>query len=222
MNNIQQEKYTAPVSTQPKFLQVLARIASYVFHPVFMPVVMAAALYWLAPVTFAGITPHRYNMWLVMIALNTLFFPLLCTALLKGLGFIESIQMYNPKDRIIPLIATMIFYFWAYQVIKTQAAPMILQVLLLGSFWGVITVFMISIFYKVSMHTSAAGSMVGIIVVHMLLSPINMKIPLFGALVIAGIIGTARMILNAHKQGEIWLGYIAGFAVQLAAWWYLK
>jgi len=49
-----------------------------------------------------------------------------------------------------------------------------------------------------------------------------MMIPMFAALILAGIIGTARMILGAHQRGDIWLGYIIGILVQLGAYVYMK
>jgi hypothetical protein len=186
-----------------------------------MPTVMAIVLYNLSPASFAGVNNAAFGKMLLPIILNTLFFPLIATLLMKATGFIESIHMNTPKDRIIPLLATMIFYFWAYNVFKSLNAPLLLRILLLGSFWGVIVVFMINIFVKVSMHTAAAGSMLGILLVLMFLSPVNMVLPFFIALIIAGIIGTARMILGAHTNAEIWLGYIVGILVQLGAYWYL-
>ena len=99
---------------------------------------------------------------------------------------------------------------------------MILKILMLGNFWGVIALFMINIFTKISMHTAAAGGMVGILIVLLILSPINMVAPFFASLVIAGLIGTARMILGAHERGDIWLGYIIGLLVQIGAFIYMK
>jgi len=206
---------------QPRALRILATLVSYIFHPVFMPTVMALVLYRLAPTSFAGINTADFGKMLLPIIINTLFFPIVSTLLIKASGFIESIHMVTTKDRIIPLLAYMIFYFWAYNVFKNLDAPYLLRVLLLGSFWGVIAVFMINIFVKISMHTSAAGSMLGILMVLMFTSSINMVLPFFLALIIAGVIGTARMILRAHYPAEIWLGYIVGILVQLGAYWYL-
>jgi len=95
-------------------------------------------------------------------------------------------------------------------------------VLLLGSFWGVIAIFMVNIFFKISMHTTAAGSAVGLMLVLLFLSPVNMILPFFAVLIVAGIIGTARLLLSAHQPAQIWLGYIVGFLVQIAAYFYLK
>lgn len=206
---------------QPKLLNVLAMVVSYLFHPVFMPSVMTVVLYNLAPTSFAGIDKANFGKMLLTIIINTLFFPLVATLLIKATGFIESIHMRTAKDRIIPLLASMIFYFWAYNVFKNIEAPHILRVLLLGSFWGVIAVFMVNIFVKISMHTAAAGSMLGILMVLMFSSPVNMVLPFFLALIIAGIIGTVRMIVGAHNNAEIWLGYIVGILVQVGAYWYL-
>lgn len=206
-------------------LRVVATVISYVFHPVFMPAAMAYILFVLSRDTaFAGIPDKSFFMWLAMIVLNTILFPLLTVALLKGLGFIKSIHMNDPKDRIIPLIGCMIFYFWANFVIgnPVSGAPLILHTLTLGSFWGIIAIFIMNIFYKVSMHTAAAGGMLGLLSVLMFTDPVNMVVPLFIGLIIAGLVGTARMILGAHKQFEIWLGYFIGIAVQVAAYLYLR
>ena len=64
--------------------------------------------------------------------------------------------------------------------------------------------------------------MIGILLVLMMTSPVNMTLPLFVAIAVAGIIGTARMILGAHQRGDIWLGYIIGILVQLGAYAYMK
>lgn len=224
MSDIQTKEVTQDVPKQPKLLRFFAHVVSYVFHPVFMPTIMTMVLFSLSPVGFAGFTTKQKTTMLIPIIINTLIFPLLGAVLTKAVGFIESIQMKTTRDRIIPLLISMIFYFWAYHVYKNAEmfhAPKILLVLLLGSFWGVIAVFMCNIFVKISMHTAAAGSMIGIMMVLMFNSPVNLVLPFFLALIIAGIIGTARMILNAHTRAEIWLGYIVGILVQVGAYWYL-
>ncbi len=214
------------VKEQFKFLRLLAHIISYVFHPTLMPVMMTLLLYRLMPQAFAGFNVLDFSKLplpiIAPIIVNTVLFPILAVLLMKGLGFVESIKLENPKERIIPLIATMTFYFWVYHAMNNINAPFLLKVLLLGSFWGVIAIFMINIFFKISMHTAAAGSAIGMVVALMLYSPVNMALPLFLTLSVAGLIGTARLILSAHNQSQVWLGYIVGFLVQLAAYWYLK
>ena len=222
MSEVQEVKELKPMTgSQSKVLRILAMVVSYLFHPVFMTTIMAIALYKLTPVSFAGADHTMVIKWIVMIGLYTAVYSLIFVALLKGLGFIKSIHMDDPKDRIIPLIGIMIFYWWVQHVFKNLGTPFLLQVLLKGSFWGIVVLFMVSIFFKVSMHTAAAGGMLGILLVLMFTSPVNMAVPFFIALIIAGIIGTARMVLGAHRIWEIWIGYLLGIAVQVAAYFYL-
>lgn len=214
-------RITEPAGTQSKPIRFLANVVSFVFHPVFMPTVLVLLLYVLAPSNFVGVDAKLFGKYLGIIVINTLAFPLITALLLKALGFLQSIYMHDPKDRIIPLLATMIFYFWAYNVFKNIESPFILRVMLLGNFWGVIMMFLVNIFYKVSMHTSAAGGFLGVMIVLLLTNPVNMMLPLFVSIIIAGLIGTARLLTGAHKPFEIWMGYILGIAVQVAAYIYL-
>jgi len=217
-----QAKFPVTELSAHKGLRLPAKIVSYFFHPMFMPIVMAVVICLLNKPEYAGMTGPQRSYFLLNIGLNTIFFPLLSTLLLKALGFIESIQLKTSKDRIIPLIATMMFYFWNYLVMKNQAAPLSLKVLMLGAYWGVIVVFMANIFIKVSMHTAAAGGAIGIVIVLMMIGDYNLLIPLLITMLVAGIIGTARMVLQAHKPGEVWLGYLIGVLVQLGAYLYLR
>jgi hypothetical protein len=206
----------------PAWLRIPATIISYLCHPVFLPTVMTYLLFLLAPTGMMAIPGAHMGIILIRIAYITAFFPLLTVLLLKGLGFVDSIMLHNPKERIIPMMATMIFYFWVYQVFKNLDAPLIMRSMLLGCFWGVITLFMVGIFFKVSLHTGAAGGMVGLMSILLFQSPVNMAIPFFVILFVAGLTGTARMILHAHTPGEIWLGYIVGLIAQWAAFLYLS
>jgi hypothetical protein len=208
-----------------KPLRVLANIVSVVCHPVFMPVIMTFVLYGINRVSFGNITMKTMYSWTGILALNTIFFPLVTIFLLKRLNFIESIKLNNSKDRIIPLIATMIFYFWAYMVFKNmkqpEVAPQVLRIFLLGNFWGIIAIFMVNIFKKVRMNEASAGGMIGILIVAMIVSRVNLFMPLMISLLIAGIIGSARLVLRAHTNGEIGLGYILGILAQLASYFYI-
>ncbi len=226
MSEIQEAATRLPENnTQPKALRILASIISYICHPVFFPLVMAYVIYTLAPAGFMGLPPKQLGLWFLSIGITAVFFPIFSILLMKPLGFISSFHMPTAKERTIPLMTSMIFYFWVSHVFNSMPgapAPLALKVLLLGNFWGIIALFMVNIFTKVSLHTGAAGGMIGVIIVLMLTSPVNLLMPLFVAIVIAGVIGSARLILGAHQRGDVWVGYIIGIVAQLFAYLYLK
>ncbi len=212
-------------NTQPGGKRVLAEIISYLFHPVFFPLLMALALYAIIPSAFAHATGKQIGLWFISITFTAVFFPLFSIGLMKPLGFVSSFRMETARERTIPLMATMIFYFWVSHVFNNIPGnpPLALKVLLLGNLWGIVVVFIINIFTKISMHTSMAGGMLGIMFVLMMTNPFNtVIIPLIVAGVIAFIIGWARTILGAHQRGDVWLGYIIGILVQLGAYAYMK
>lgn len=205
---------------ESKPLRSLATAISYVLHPVFLPILMTWVIYMITPMSFVQYE-GKLSLLFIQIGVATIFFPLLVVALLKGLGFISSIFMRTQKERIIPLLATMMCYWWISHVFKNLDAPLVLQILLRGAYWSIIVLFLCSIFFKISMHTMAAGGMLGMLIVLMIVTPVSMIVPLVAGILIAGISGTARMLLGAHTQFEIWAGYILGILVMLAAYWYL-
>lgn len=202
-------------------LRIPAQLISILLHPVFMPLYSCLLLYRIAPQLFDAVAPRQLYGWLGMVLINTVMFPLLLMGLLKGLGFIKSIFLKETKERVIPLIGVMVFYFWPYLVAKNVHAPEAARILMLGNFWGVIAVFMCTIFFKISMHTSGVGSVLGfLIVLSMLLGYIAVA-PLLAAIAGALLIVWARKALGAHSWKELLLGLGLGIAAQLGAWLYL-
>ncbi len=216
---------TGPIQQKPLVLRVPATIISYICHPVFMPLIMAFVLSKLEPVAYAPfLADPGQKVWLINIGLTAVFYPLFSVLLLKKLDFISSYTMPTAKERTIPLMATMIFYFWVSHVFNSVPGtiPLSLKVLLLGNFWGLILIFIVNIFTKISLHTSAAGSMIGVVLVALINGSPNMALPLLVTIAVGITIGYARTVLGAHQRGDIWLGYILGILSQLGAYVYLK
>ena len=186
-----------------------------------MPLVCCLLLYRIMPEAFAKTEPKILSGWLGMILINTILFPVILLLLLKGLGFISSIYLHNVKERVIPLIGVMVFYFWPYLVAKNVHAPFPARVLLLGNFWGITVVFLITIFMKISMHTSGIGSLLGFVFVLMLSTHSFLPLPLAAALVAALLVGWARYQAGAHNKSELIIGYAMGIFAQLGAYIYL-
>lgn len=206
---------------QNKGLKIVANIISVLLHPVFMPLIGCVFLYHSMPQSFEDIKPKVLNGWLGMVIINTIMFPIILMLLLKGLGFIKSIYLKDVKERVIPLIGTMVFYFWPYLVAKNVAAPEAARILMLGNFWGIVLVFVITIFFKISMHSSGVGSLLGFTLVMSLLSQKILFLPLPIVLMMCLLVFWARYSSNAHSAKELWLGIAVGILAQMAAFLYL-
>ena len=146
------------MQSEAPFPKTLAKGISILFHPVFVPALLFAVLIFLCPSIFFGIPKDKQWMLLLTMSYTSVLFPLLTVFLLWRLQFIDSMTMPTAKERLGPLIASMMFYFWVYWLFHKQfQAPMLIQTLLLGVFITTVFSFMASIFFKVSLHASAWG-----------------------------------------------------------------
>lgn len=200
-----------------------AKLVSWIFHPLWMIPLLMCLFYYLFPFLLKDkLVEKEFIKLLLIVTLNTTLFSIVFIAICKGLGLISKFSMPESKDRIIPMMGIMIFYFWCNHVLgNIENVPFLVRWLVLSSFWGIILLFIANIFYKVSAHAAAAGSAVALFAIYMIISPVNMSLPFVCTVLIAGIIGTARMVIGIHTPWEIWLAFIIGVVVQVASYFYL-
>lgn len=200
-------------------LKIVAQFFSYLLHPIFIPVYVMLFLIYVHPVYFAGFSPKQQAQTMVIIILNLVFFPLLAVFLLKALGFISSIFLKNQKDRIIPYIACGIFYFWSYTVFKEQTIyPPVVPSFILGIFLASSGALIANIYFKISMHTIGMGGWLGLFILIAFSGSMLMSWPLALVILLTGLIGSARLGLQAHNNVEVYAGFFLGLLAQLAAY----
>ena len=196
-----------------------AKLISYLLHPLFVPIYVMLFLVYVHPAFFSGFSPKQQGQTILIILLNLVFFPLFAVLLLKGLGFIPSIFLRNQKDRIIPYIACGIFYFWAYTVFKEQSLyPSVVASFILGIFLASSGALIANIYFKISMHAIGMGGWLGLFVLIANNGSMLMTWPLAAVILLTGLVGTARLILQSHKPYEVYAGFILGFIAQVAAY----
>jgi hypothetical protein len=153
---------------------------------------------------------------LLLVAINAFAFPLIAVLLLKGLGFIDSIFLKTQKDRIIPYIASMTFFFWTQYVLREQNyVPRILVAFMFGVFISSSAALIANIYFKISMHAIGMGGLLGLFLVIMQQNTMLMSAPLTVALLITGIVCSSRMIVSDHQPKEIYAGLLLGMVCQL-------
>ena len=211
-NNVNTYKHSVVVN-------VFAKIISVVFHPLFIPLYIAYYIIFVHESYFTGIGEKERMRVLMWVALNMIFFPAVTVLLLKGVGFIDSIYLKNQRDRIIPYIAAGIFYFWMYLVFRNQPdIPQILTAFTFGAFLASSVALIANIYFKISMHAIGCGGMIGLMIVVLNTNPSSpFTLPLMIAIVITGLVSTARLIVSDHKQGDIYMGLFCGFFCQFVS-----
>ena len=212
---------TAPQPpTQPAPIRAMAYLVSYLFHPLFIPTYVTAFLVFVDPYAFAGVSVKFKLFRLISVFFNTGFIPGFAVFLMWRLKLIQSIFLRTQKERIIPYAAAMIFYFWAWYVFHSQHDnPQSFLNFLLGSFLAVCAAWFLNIVNKVSMHAIAMGGVAMFFLVQSFNQQDVTGVYFSIALLITGLVCTARFIVSDHTQGEVYMGLVAGALCQLIAIW---
>jgi len=192
---------------------------SYLFHPLFVPVYVVGFLLYIHPSVFTGFSDENRFRTLVIVILNLVFFPLISVLLLRAVGFVESIYLKTQKDRIIPYIASGIFFFWTYTVFKQQSVyPLLLVIFVFGIFLASSAALIANIYLKVSMHAIGMGGWLGFFLVLMLINSMLMSLPIAVVLLLTGLVCTSRLMSRSHTTSEIYLGLVIGILTQYVAY----
>ena len=205
---------------QSTTLKVIAKIISYILHPLFVPVYVFVWLTFRFPINFDDITPAGLTFKTVSVFLNASFFPAFAVFLLWRLKFIDSIYLRTQKDRIVPYIITMIFYWWLWYLSRTFTdQPDVLKFFYFGIFLNTVFGLVINNFIKISMHSMGAGTLLAFVVLTCLHYHIFLGTDIIAVTLIAGLVCSARMLLNHHSSAEIYTGIFVGVFCQLVSAW---
>lgn len=207
---------------QPVTIRYFAYFISFIFHPLFIPGYIAAFLLFIHPYVFSGFNEKLRVLRFISVVLLTAFFPAFVVLLLRQLKLIQSIFLATQRDRIIPYISAMFFYFWIFYVSRNLAdSPPIFVTLLLGVFIASIAALMANIYFKVSMHAIAMGGMVCFFILLAMQGTFSMGIYLSAALFIAGLVCTCRLLVSDHFPFEVYAGFLLGVISQSIATWFV-
>ncbi len=204
-------------------IKTLAIFFSWIFHPLLLGLYMAVYVIYIDPDYFIGLSKGAKTQTLYIYIINSIFFPLIAVFLCKALGFVQSIYLKTQKERIVLYAITMIFFFWTFYVFRNKPGiPAIMAQLSLGIFLSVIIDFVANIYFKISMHATGAGGLVGLFTVILYTSSGFVSIPLAIAVFVAGLTCTSRLITSDHRMTDMVMGLTAGFASQWLAAWFLN
>lgn len=163
---------------------------------------------------------------LVYVFTTSALIPGIGIAVMKPLGFVQNLESPERQERTGPYIVTGIFYLWLYKNISTGGhVPPLYVVCLLGATISLFLAFFINIFTKISAHATGMGGLVAMLLLSSFEWPgamlglavpglsLELSLPVAAglAVVLAGLVGTARLVLKAHVPMDLWQGYAVGF-----------
>ena len=148
-------------------MKIVAKIISYLFHPLLFPTYGLLLLITTNPNRFGYFGEKLHIVWLIIIFALTFLFPAIWLLMMKRLEMIDSLNLETNKERIVPFIATATFYLWTAWMFKSNVnmkipTDKLIFYMMLGSCFTIFMALCINIFMKISLHTMGAGNLLGI------------------------------------------------------------
>ncbi len=200
----------------------LASAISYIFHPLFIPTYVFLFLLKAFPYEFADITDWQLQMKLFGVFWLTAFFPAFAVFLLWRLKFSDSIFLRTQKERIVPYVITMFFYWWMYYLSRNfQDQPIVLRFFFMGIFIATVFGLILNNYFKISLHAMGIGGATTAIILFSIYYHLNFGAVISISILLCGIVCTSRFLVSDHTNKEIYTGLAVGIGCQLLAYWFI-
>jgi len=187
---------------------------SVVFHPLLMPTIGVYII--LHSGTYISfMRPEAKNIILLIVLSCTFGLPLAFVPLFYYRKITTSLDLSNNTERIIPLIITALLYYFSFYLLRRMGVPGLIQSFLLASAIAVCTNLFITTRWKISAHMIGIGGLTGLIISLAIFYSANIMLYFLAVIVLSGLIGFARLSLNAHSPAQVYLGLGIGFIVML-------
>ena len=189
----------------------LATLLSTVFHPLLMPTYgIAIALY----TSYMRIFGDRLlGIVIVGVLLTTCILPSLGIYILYKLGHISDFRLHERTERTIPYLINFACYVACYLYLYRFGIPSWIIAFIAGAIVALIISLFINRYWKISAHMVAAGSMVTLVFLMsfygLMLTPYILPLQIASVL-LAGAIGSSRILLKRHTLGQVGAGFALG------------
>lgn len=187
-----------------------ARIMSMIFTPFYLPIVGLIALFIFS---YMSLLPMMYKLvMLAMVYLLTVVAPSLLIHLYRLCQEWTSHELGRKERRLVPYIISIVCYFACFFWMEYRNTPRVISIIVVVALTIQMVCALINIWWKISTHTAAIGGVAGGLVSYSIAFSFNPLWWLCFVLILAGAVGTARMILRQHSLSQVVGGFLVGAA----------
>ncbi len=199
-------------------MKAFFKAISIIFHPVFLTTMGMAYIVFVSQNPALDVPVGKEVQWLLITFYSTMFMPLFVVFLLWKLKFIQSFEMKTVKERYVPLIVCMSFYFWVFWIFHlTLGASPWIKTFLLASFITMVFLFLVTIFNKISLHVGAISGVTAYALLLNISTGFQDVLFLMASIVIFALIVLSRINLKAHTTQQLVMGGVLGSLASIIA-----
>lgn len=196
-----------------KNIILAARIMSMIFTPFYLPLVGLMALFLFS---YMSLLPLAYKLpMLLTVYISTILMPSLLIHLYRRFQGWTSKELGRKERRIVPYLISILCYFGCFFLMEYRNTPRVISIILVAALVIQMVCALINVWWKISTHTAGIGGLAGGLVVYSIAFSFNPIWWLAFVILLAGMVGTARMILRQHTLAQVVTGFLVGVVCAL-------
>lgn len=196
-----------------KNIILAARIMSILFTPFYLPLVGLVALFLFS---YMSLLPLAYKLpMLLTVYISTILMPSLLIHLYRKFQGWTSKELGRKERRVVPYLISILCYFGCFFLMEYRNTPRVISIILVAALVIQMVCALINVWWKISTHTAGIGGLAGGLVVYSIAFSFNPIWWLAFVILLAGMVGTARMILRQHTLAQVVTGFLVGVVCAL-------
>ena len=194
-----------------KNIIIASRVVSMVFTPFYLPTLGLLALF---SFSYLSLLPFQYKAIVIAIVyFFTILLPTLLIHVYRRHQHWNLIELGQRERRMVPYVLSILCYFTCVYIMRSLHIPHFMASIVVAALCIQIICAIVNGWWKISTHTAAIGGVVGALVAFAAIFGFNPLPWLCITIIIAGILGTSRMILRQHSLSEVVSGFLVGVFV---------
>ena len=186
----------------------VARVTSIVFTPFSIPFLAFLVLFLFS---YLRIMPMVYKLIVLgIVYCFTILTPTITIFLFSKINGFARQELGERKKRFVPILLTIISYVFCLLMMRKLNIPWYMTGIIFVSLVISIICILVNLKWKLSEHMAGMGGIIGGLVSFSALFSYNPVVWLCLFILIAGILGSARIVLGHHTLGEVLSGFVVG------------
>lgn len=192
-----------------------ARAISALFSPFYLAIVGLAILF---VFSYLSLLPLGYKLSvLAVVYLCTVLLPTFLIRVYRRYQGWSRIELGTKERRMIPYVIAILCYFLCYYLMNLLHIPHFMSSIIVAALGIQVVCAIINLWWKVSTHTAAIGGVAGALLGFSVMFMFNPTWWFCLVILLAGMVGTARMVLRQHSLQQVVAGFLIGLVIALFA-----
>ena len=202
-----------------KTVILAARIMSLLFTPFYLPMVGLMALFLFS---YLSLMPWAYKLQvLTLVDVFTILLPTVLIHLYRRYQGWTLIELGYRERRMVPYVISILCYFLCIYLMDMMHIPHFMGTILSAALFIQVACALINVWWKISTHMAAIGGVAGALFFFGELFGFNPVWWLCLVFILAGVLGSSRMILRQHTLSQVIVGFFVGVICSIIGLIYL-